>query len=90
MIKREEVSEKIEAFKKHFGFKDFLGFSSLIFGLLLSNTSYKNQTLNQPPSSETQKQSVVKPAKKTAKTKKKGALKLRPLKKQKIAARKSK
>ncbi len=41
MISKEELKNKYQAIHEHFTFKDFLGLSALIFGLLLSNSSFK-------------------------------------------------
>lgn len=44
MMTREQLKQKYEAIHEHFNFKDFLGLSALIFGLLLSNSSLEPVT----------------------------------------------
>lgn len=81
---REQLKQKYEAIHEHFNFKDFLGLSALIFGLLLSNSSLEPVTANaeqvQPqktiekpvhPAKKTVKKKVTKKKKKILKTKKK-------------------
>ena len=38
---RDRLNKKLEVIHEHFNFKDFIGLSALIFGLLLSNTSQR-------------------------------------------------
>lgn len=53
MITREEIKQKYETIHEHFNFKDFLGLSALIFGLLVSNSNGQSQAkaqMNEPSS----------------------------------------
>ena len=47
MITREQLKQKYEAIHEHFNFKDFLGLSALIFGLVVSNSSMEPTQTNQ-------------------------------------------
>ncbi len=40
MINREQLKQRYDAIHEHFTFRDFLGLSALVFGLLLSNSSF--------------------------------------------------
>ncbi len=40
MLTKEDLKKRYEAINEHFTFKDFLGLSALIFGLLMSNSSF--------------------------------------------------
>jgi hypothetical protein len=39
MLSHENLKKKYQTFLEHFGFRDFLGLSALILGLLLSNSA---------------------------------------------------
>ena len=44
MFLKDKIDKKLEIVHEHFNFKDFIGLSALIFGLLLSNTSLRKTT----------------------------------------------
>jgi hypothetical protein len=47
MVSKEELRKRYDTILRHFSFKDFLGLSALIFGLLMSNTSFETPTTQQ-------------------------------------------
>ncbi len=53
MLSREKIQEKINIIQSHFDFKDFIGLSALIFGLLLSNSSLKKESDKKPADKNT-------------------------------------
>ena len=65
MISREKIKEKIDKIHSHFDLKDFIGLSALIFGLLLSSTSIKKQSVKK---SESEKTKVEQSTEKSNKT----------------------
>ena len=72
MISKDDFKEKYEKIHEHFSFKDFLGLSALIFGLLLSNPSIKKTTANaaEEPVEEIKIEApVIKKSKKVSKKK---------------------
>ena len=40
MLTKEQIIKKYETIHEHFGFRDFLGLSALVFGLLMSGTTF--------------------------------------------------
>lgn len=100
MFSREKFKKKMEVVHEHFNFKDFIGLSALIFGLLLSNTSLRKTTAhavapnpaNPPPVYLTPHPAPVKTAKQARKkpAKKRVQKKVSKKKRSKKKSRKSK
>lgn len=43
MLKKRQLKQYYAKFQTHFNLKDFVGFTALIFGLLLSNSSFHKE-----------------------------------------------
>lgn len=82
MITKDDIKRHYDTIHEHFNFKDFIGLSALIFGLLLSNTSLDKSKVQVVAPVEPQKEilqpKVVpkKAMKKKKKTSKKKAAKI--------------
>lgn len=94
MLTREQLKERYDRIHEHFTFKDFLGLSALIFGLLMSNSSFEPGPTSATAQDEVP-QKVEKPveqkktSKATPKKVRKKVLQIPPKKRQPITAAKS-
>ena len=77
MISREAIKQKYEKFHSNFNFRDFVGLSSLIFGLVLSNSAIDKSNANaieQQPTHQTEREEVQNLKKKSKKPSRKRKL----------------
>ena len=85
MISRGRLKQKYDIIHEHFNFKDLIGLSALMFGLLLSTPTNKTNTANAEEVVPTGKIEKPAPIKKRKKISKKKVLLKHP-KKQRVAA----
>lgn len=88
----EKIKEKYAIFQEYFTFKDFIGLSALIFGLLLANTPMETAEIrtDKAPQSTIQKENYEKTVKKKKIKSRNTKKAIKRLQKQRVtAARKS-
>jgi len=89
MMTKDQIKERYNAIHEHFGFRDLLGLSALIFGLVLSNSSFeptKAEAIDESKKTIQKKKKVTEVEKAQPLKKKRKVLKVAKKKRQPITA----